>query len=79
MPFNSTNKYALSIVRQDGPDHYWVVYIKELLRKFGNSVAEPCLRESTSKSMLKRRENLRRLTCDLVRMERECLDLLCCL
>lgn len=28
MPFNSTNKYALSIVRQDGPDHHWVVYIK---------------------------------------------------
>ena len=28
MPFNSTNKYALSIVRQEGPDHYWVAYIK---------------------------------------------------
>jgi len=28
MPFNSTNKYALSIVRQDGPDHHWVAYIK---------------------------------------------------
>ena len=28
MPFNSTNKYALSIVRQEGPDHFWVAYIK---------------------------------------------------
>ncbi len=28
MPFNSTNKYALSIVRQEGPDYHWVVYIK---------------------------------------------------
>ena len=28
MPFNSTNKYALSIVKQEGPDHHWVVYIK---------------------------------------------------
>lgn len=28
MPFNSTNKYALSIVHQEGPDHHWVVYIK---------------------------------------------------
>ena len=28
MPFNSTNKYALSIVKQQGPDHYWVAYMK---------------------------------------------------
>jgi len=28
MPFNSTNKYALSIVRQEGPDHSYVAYIK---------------------------------------------------
>ena len=28
MPFNSTNKYALSIVRQEGPDYHWVAYIK---------------------------------------------------
>ena len=28
MPFNSTNKYALSIVKQEGPDHHWVAYIK---------------------------------------------------
>jgi sodium/potassium-transporting ATPase subunit alpha len=28
MPFNSTNKYALSIVRQEGPDHHYVAYIK---------------------------------------------------
>lgn len=28
MPFNSTNKYALSIVKQEGPDHYYVAYIK---------------------------------------------------
>ena len=28
MPFNSTNKYALSIVKQEGPDHHYVAYIK---------------------------------------------------
>lgn len=28
MPFNSTNKYALSIVKQEGPDHHYVSYIK---------------------------------------------------
>ena len=28
MPFNSTNKYALSIVKQEGPDHFYVAYIK---------------------------------------------------
>jgi sodium/potassium-transporting ATPase subunit alpha len=28
MPFNSTNKYALSIVRNEGPDHHFVAYIK---------------------------------------------------
>jgi sodium/potassium-transporting ATPase subunit alpha len=28
MPFNSTNKYALSIVRQQGINHNFVVYIK---------------------------------------------------
>ena len=28
MPFNSTNKYALSIVKQEGPDHHFVAYIK---------------------------------------------------
>lgn len=28
MPFNSTNKYALSIVEQEGPDHHYVSYIK---------------------------------------------------
>lgn len=28
MPFNSTNKYALSIVEQEGPDHHYVAYIK---------------------------------------------------
>ena len=28
MPFNSTNKYALNIVRQEGPDHHYVAYIK---------------------------------------------------
>lgn len=28
MPFNSHNKYALSIVRQKGPDHHYVAYIK---------------------------------------------------
>lgn len=28
MPFNSTNKYALSIVEQEGADHYYVSYIK---------------------------------------------------
>jgi len=28
MPFNSTNKYALSIVRQEGPDYHYVAYIK---------------------------------------------------
>ncbi len=28
MPFNSTNKYALSIVKQEGPDHLYVAYIK---------------------------------------------------
>ena len=28
MPFNSTNKYALSIVEQEGPDHHYVCYIK---------------------------------------------------
>lgn len=28
MPFNSTNKYALSMIAQDGPDHHYVSYIK---------------------------------------------------
>ena len=28
MPFNSTNKYALSIVKQEGQDHHYVAYIK---------------------------------------------------
>lgn len=28
MPFNSTNKYALSIIEQEGPDHHYVSYIK---------------------------------------------------
>jgi len=28
MSFNSTNKYALSIVRNEGPDYIWVAYIK---------------------------------------------------
>jgi sodium/potassium-transporting ATPase subunit alpha len=28
MPFNSTNKYALSIVKSEGPDHHYVAYIK---------------------------------------------------
>lgn len=28
MPFNSTNKYALSIVKQPSHDHYYVAYIK---------------------------------------------------
>lgn len=28
MPFNSSNKYALSVVRQEGPDHHYVIYIK---------------------------------------------------
>lgn len=28
MPFNSTNKYALSIVEQPGPDNHYVSYIK---------------------------------------------------
>ena len=28
MPFNSTNKYALSVVKQEGPDHFYVAYIK---------------------------------------------------
>jgi sodium/potassium-transporting ATPase subunit alpha len=28
MPFNSTNKYALSIVKNEGPDHHYVIYIK---------------------------------------------------
>lgn len=28
MPFNSTNKYALSIVEQEGPDNHYVSYIK---------------------------------------------------
>lgn len=28
MPFNSTNKFALTIVQQEGPDHHYVVYIK---------------------------------------------------
>jgi sodium/potassium-transporting ATPase subunit alpha len=28
MPFNSTNKYALSVIRQEGTDHHFVVYIK---------------------------------------------------
>ena len=28
MPFNSTNKYALSIVKQEGPDYHYVSYIK---------------------------------------------------
>jgi len=28
MPFNSTNKYALSVVKQEDVDHHYVVYIK---------------------------------------------------
>lgn len=28
MPFNSTNKYALSIIEQDGPDHNYISYMK---------------------------------------------------
>lgn len=28
MPFNSHNKYALNIVKQEGPDHHYVAYIK---------------------------------------------------
>ena len=28
LPFNSVNKYALSIVRQEGADHHWVVHMK---------------------------------------------------
>jgi sodium/potassium-transporting ATPase subunit alpha len=28
MPFNSTNKYALSIVQQETSDSYYCVYIK---------------------------------------------------
>ena len=28
MPFNSTNKYALSIVKSEGPDYHFVAYIK---------------------------------------------------
>lgn len=28
MPFNSTNKYALSIVKQEGPGYHYVCYIK---------------------------------------------------
>jgi sodium/potassium-transporting ATPase subunit alpha len=28
MPFNSTNKYALSIVKQSSADHHYVAYIK---------------------------------------------------
>lgn len=28
MPFNSTNKYALSIIKQEGADHHYIAYIK---------------------------------------------------
>ena len=41
MPFNSTNKYALSIVKQEGSDHHWVIYIKgapEKIWKFCNRI-----------------------------------------